>query len=136
MSADRTPSSVRPFIPDKWPKDYISGAIISYPYSQTYGYFELLGRIPAGRGLWPAFWLLPANLSWPPENDVMEVLGDNPDVLYTTMRSTTFTKGMAIGHATHTSDLSFADHRFGVDWGPERVRYYLDRRLVFSQPTP
>ncbi len=136
ITATPTPEHLIPIIPDGMPKAYISGAITSYPFAQTYGYFELRGRIPAGRGLWPAFWLLPSDMSWPPEIDVMEVLGDRPSTLYTTLHSRRLPIGKSEGFATITIDLSKADHAFGVDWGPARVRYYLDRRLVFSRPTP
>ena len=136
ITADRTPATMRPLIPDAFAKTYLSGAISSYPFGQTYGYFELCGRVPSGRGLWPAFWLMPTDMSWPPENDVMEVLGHDPGTLYTTVHSRSFPHGTMRGYGTRTVDLSTAEHRFGVDWGPERVRYYLDRHLVFSQPTP
>jgi beta-glucanase (GH16 family) len=136
ITADRTPAKLRAFIPDMFAKDYISGAIISHPFSQTYGYFELVGRVPAGRGVWPAFWLLPADLSWPPEIDAMETLGQEPGTLYTTVHSKRLAKGTMIAHGTHTADLSLADHAYGVDWGPDQIRFYLDRRLVFSVPTP
>ena len=136
ITAAPTPSAMRPWIPAGFSTSYVSGAISSYPYSQTYGIFEMTARIPAGRGLWPAFWLLPADLSWPPENDVMEVLGHDTHTLYTTLHSRRFSKGTMHGHPTATTDLSAGLHRYAVDWGPQRVRYYLDRRLIFSQPTP
>jgi hypothetical protein len=136
ITADHTPVSMRSLIPDAFAHDYISGAINSYPFSQTYGYFELRGRLPAGQGLWPAFWLMPVDMSWPPEIDVMEVLGQEPTRIYTTVHSRKFAKGTQIGFGTKTSDLSADDHTFGVDWGPERIRFYVDRRLVFTQPTP
>jgi Glycosyl hydrolases family 16 len=136
ITADHTPAAMRPLIPTTFAHDYVSGAINSYPFSQTYGYFELRGRLPAGRGLWPAFWLMPVDMSWPPEIDVMEVLGQEPTRIFTTVHSKMLAKGTMIGFGTKTLDLSTADHLFGVDWGPERIRFYLDRRLVFSQPTP
>ncbi|MDQ7250223.1 glycoside hydrolase family 16 protein [Dongia sedimenti] len=55
---------------------YTSGMIRS---RQTfrYGYFEARIKMPAGKGLWPAFWLNSdydenGKLSWPPEIDIME----------------------------------------------------------------
>lgn len=136
ITARPMPAPVRPMIPAGLPTDYLSGAISSYPFAQRYGYFEMRARIPAGRGLWPAFWLLPADMSWPPEIDVMEVLGHAPETLYTTLHSRLLPGTRSRGLATHTEDLSRAVHAYGVDWGPEQVRFYLDRRQVFSQPTP
>jgi hypothetical protein len=136
ITADHTPASMQSLIPPGFSHAYVSGAISSYPFSQTYGYFELRGRVPAGQGLWPAFWLMPVDMSWPPEIDVMEVLGHEPAKVFTTVHSRKFAKGTQIGFGTSTADLSAANHLFGVDWGPERMRFYVDRKLVFTQPTP
>lgn len=136
ITADHTPPAMRPLIPEPMSRSFVSGAISSYPFSQTYGYFELCGRLPAGRGLWPAFWLMPTDMSWPPEIDVMEVLGQEPNKLFSTVHSRRFPQGTQIGLGSRTPDLSAGDHCFGVDWGPERLRFYLDRKLVFTQPTP
>jgi hypothetical protein len=136
LVARPTPPGVVPNIPPGFARDFVSAALNSYPFSQRYGYFEARARVPAGRGLWPAFWLLPVDLSWPPEADVMEVLGQDPRTLYTTVHSRSWPDGTMRGHGTRGADLSAAMHRFGMDWGPERVCFYLDRKRVFSQPTP
>jgi hypothetical protein len=132
------PAAMRPMVPDDYPAEYVSGAMNTYPFSQTYGYFEITARIPHGRALWPAFWLLPTDLDWPPEIDVMEVLGQDTTKLYTTIHSKKLNPGDGkyLGFATKGTDLSTGFHRYAVDWGPQKIRFYLDRKLVFSEPTP
>lgn len=136
VTADRTPQSLLALIPDGFSKDYASGALISYPYSQQYGYFEARMKLAKGRGLWPAFWLMPADGSWPPENDVMENLGHDVNSYYVSIHQNVGGKHVFAGKRISTPDLSADFHLFGVDWGPEKVRYYFDRRLVHEAPTP
>lgn len=102
-------------------------------FSQLYGYFEMRARFSAGRGLWPAFWLLPADGSWPPEIDVMEVLGHEPDKVYTTVHSSAMPKQGADTKADPTSD---GYHRYGVMWGPATIDFYLDGAKIQSMKTP
>ncbi|MDB5717162.1 MAG: glycoside hydrolase, partial [Sphingomonas bacterium] len=49
-------------------------------FAQRYGYFEMRAKWSGGKGLWPAFWLLPDDGTWPPELDVLEAHGDKPKV--------------------------------------------------------
>ena len=110
---------------------YVSGLISTQPsFSQTYGYFEMRARLPAGKGLWPAFWLLPRDLSWPPEIDIMESVGD-PSKYYVTLHSKPETDS---GTEIPLSPDAF--HTFAVSWDPQSVVWYLDGREVKRRPTP
>jgi beta-glucanase (GH16 family) len=96
-------------------------------FAQAFGRFEARIRLPRTRGLWPAFWLLPASGGWPPEIDVMEVLGHEPGRLY----MSTHWGGWPGNHEHRTdeflgSDLSEDFHVFACEWFPDRVDFFVD----------
>ncbi len=123
-----SPTSIAPSLP------YTSGEInTARSFAQAYGYFEMRAQLPAGAGMWPAFWLLPTDGTWPPELDVMEMLGNNPTTIYTSTHSqvaSTKTVGVQV------SDTSKGFHTYGVDWEPDRVTYYFDGNAISSLATP
>ncbi len=109
---------------------YVSGLISSQPsFHQTYGYFEMRAELPRGKGLWPAFWLLPADLGWPPEIDVMESIGDPTRVYMTTHTA------QGVGVAAETT-ISAGFHVFAVSWDPKAVIWYVDGLEIAREPTP
>lgn len=55
--------------------------------SWKYGRIEVRAKLPAGRGVWPAIWMLGTNrqdVGWPAcgEIDIMEMVGFRPDMIY------------------------------------------------------
>jgi hypothetical protein len=112
---------------------YTSGLITTQPsFAQTYGYFEMSARLPRGKGLWPAFWLLPADQSWPPEIDVMESIGD-PGKIYQTAHSTL---GAPPGLEVPVTGDPDGFHVYAVEWDPQFITWYLDGRRTNRVPTP
>jgi beta-glucanase (GH16 family) len=110
---------------------YMSGVITTQPsFSQTYGYFEMRARLPRGKGLWPAFWLLPADLSWPPEIDVMESIGDPSQVFVTTHSKATKQEGFERRIAANEF------HTFAVSWDQRQVIWYIDGKEAGRHATP
>ena len=117
---------------------YVSGLLTTAPsFAFTYGYFEMIAEVPAGRGLWPAFWLLPKRLAWPPEIDVMEVLGDDTRHYWATSHSVG-ASGRQIETQTRidTMDLSSGAHAYGLLWTPQTINWFFDGRCVAQMPTP
>lgn len=122
---------------------YTSGMINTHhAFSQTYGYFEIRAQLPAAQGMWPAFWMLPEDGSWPPELDVMEMVGGAPNTLRNTVHSQV--SGSVQVDATHYLDaanLSVPDmtsgfHTYGVDWEPDTITWYYDGQPTFEVATP
>ena len=61
------------------PHPWISGVITTQnSFWFRYGYAEAMVKLPRGRTLWPAFWMLPKEWPYPPEVDIMEFIGDEP----------------------------------------------------------
>jgi beta-glucanase (GH16 family) len=96
-------------------------------FSQEYGRFEIRCQVPQGRGMWPAFWLLPEPLAWPPEIDILEILGHEPSKIYMTHHFLDH----AGAHQSHGGswsgpDFSAGFHEFAVEWSASRIVWYVD----------
>ena len=107
-------------------------------FTFTYGYAEARVKVPKGRGLWPAFWLLPASYESRPEIDAMEILGDSTNVQHMNFhyRKRDGARGDA-GLTWAGPDFSAGWHTFGVDWEPEAIVWYVDgvERWRFADPS-
>lgn len=102
-------------------------------HSFQYGRIEARIRIPAGAGVWPAFWMLGDNidtLHWPAcgELDIMENVGKTPLEIRGSIHGRGFT-GVPVTHVlTLPTGKPFADdfHTYGLIWSPGKIQYYLD----------
>lgn len=120
-----------------WGRSYTSGLLTTKAsFSQTYGLFEIRAKLPKGKGLWPAFWLLPENRAWPPEIDVLEVLGDNTKKLYVSWHSNVGGKHTADSKAIDVPDMSEDFHTYSVVWEKDTLMWFFDDVQVASRPTP
>lgn len=104
--------------------------------TQLHGYFEIRARLPRGKGMWPAFWLLPDNGHWPPEIDIMEMLGDAVSTYYVAVHAVPDGKPLDEVTKVNAPDLTAGFHVFGVAWRADRLSFYLDDRLVHESRTP
>ncbi|KAA3623850.1 MAG: glycoside hydrolase family 16 protein [Bacteroidetes bacterium] len=102
-------------------------------FEQAYGRFEAKIKMPTGPGIWPAFWLLGANIDqvdWPQcgEIDIMEYRGQEPNVIHGTLHGPGYSKGESItksyGFTNDRFDKDF--HVFAVEWVEEYIDFYVD----------
>ena len=111
--------------------------------AQTYGRFEARMKLPAGEGVWPAFWMLGNNIrngGWPAcgEIDIMENIGREPSVVHGTIHGPGYSgKGSIGGPFEFRNKRKFADdfHVFAVEWEPEKIRWYVDD-VLYETRTP
>ena len=108
-------------------------------YTFTYGRAEARLRLPVGQGVWPAFWLLGANIGqvgWPQcgEIDVMENKGSEPGVVHGALHGPGYSGGKApistytLGGARSADDF----HVYAIEWDADEVRWYVDGQQYSS----
>lgn len=102
-------------------------------FEQRYGRFEARIRVPAGRGIWPAFWMLGADIDevgWPRsgEIDVMEFRGQEVNVLHASIHGPGHAGDQAYTRRYVLPDgrLDTDFHVYAVEWGPDRITWFLD----------
>ncbi|GAB5472315.1 MAG: glycoside hydrolase family 16 protein [Maribacter sp.] len=111
-------------------------------FEQRYGRFEARIRLPFGQGIWPAFWMLGADIDenpWPSagEIDIMEYRGQNPTVLIGSVHGPGYSAGEAISKEYELPNDRFDTgfHVFGIEWGPEYVNFNVDH-VLYNRITP
>ena len=110
-------------------------------FSKCYGRIEFKAKLPAGHGLWPALWLLPADNvygSWAAsgEIDVLEARGQEPNKV-----SGTIHYGSRWPANEHSGDEykfpAGADfttyHIYTIEWDSSAIRWYVDENLYSTK---
>lgn len=104
-----------------------------------YGRFEIKAQLPAGKGTWPAIWMLPTDNAyggWPKsgEIDIMEHVGYDQDKVHITVHTQAFnhTIGTQVGKNRTVENASTAFHIYRLDWTPYAVRGYIDDQKLFE----
>jgi hypothetical protein len=106
-----------------------SGVSTRYSYRIQGGRVEVRAKLPAGniQGLWPSILLMPSSGDWPPEIDILEVLGHEPAKAY--MNVHWADGGDQSDQTAYTLPAgTFADdfHVFALEWTDDSLIYYID----------
>jgi beta-glucanase (GH16 family) len=110
-------------------------------FSQAYGRFEARIKLPAGQGMWPAFWMLGDDIKktgWPAcgEIDIMENIGKEPSIVHGSIHGPGYTGADGIEAPYKLPGRRrFADdfHVFAVEWEPNAIRFYVDDDLYVTR---
>jgi beta-glucanase (GH16 family) len=104
-----------------------------------YGRIEIKAKLPEGRGVWPAIWMLPTRSkygSWPVsgEIDIMEHVGYLPDSIFGTVHTGAYNhrdktqKGSKIFYKHVADDF----HVYALEWDQNGMAIYFDKKLYFT----
>jgi len=96
-----------------------------------YGRMEISAKLPSGVGIWPAIWMLGANISslgWPAcgEMDIMEYVGYQPNTVYATVHTPDGFGGGANGSSMTLETCEEAFHVYGLDWTEDSLTFWVD----------
>jgi beta-glucanase (GH16 family) len=121
---------------------YTSARLITLNKAEfSFGRIEARIKVPAGVGLWPAFWTLGTDIiqvGWPRtgEIDIMEFVGKAPQEVFGTIHGPGYSAGQS-----YRDDYLFSEpvsndfHVFAIEWQKDRIEWYVDD-ILYHTATP
>jgi beta-glucanase (GH16 family) len=104
-----------------------------------YGRFEISAKLPGGRGLWPAIWMLPTDWEyggWPEsgEIDIMENVGYDPFNVVASVHTSNynFKIGTQRNHTIEVKDNRDVFHTYAIEWRENQIDAFIDDSLYFT----
>jgi len=118
--------------------NYTSARLITqHKFAFTYGRIDVSAKLPGGKGIWPAIWMLGDDIEtvgWPAcgEVDIMEHIGKEPDRIHGSIHTPS-----SFGNTLNTAIINVPDceaafHVYSVEWDKQEIRYYIDNSFYYS----
>ena len=102
-----------------------------------YGTIEARAKLPIGTGIWPAFWMLGANISevgWPKcgEIDILEYVGKEPDFIFTSLHTQDSFGNTINTKKTNIPNIEDGFHIYSIDWNKNKIEFFIDAVSVYT----
>lgn len=105
----------------------------------TFGRIDIRAKLPVGKGIWPALWMLGTNITsvgWPAcgEIDIMELIGTYPSRVHSTMHWKAANGNHASMGAEYnlpSGDFSQQFHVYSLIWKQDTLQCLVDDQLTF-----
>jgi beta-glucanase (GH16 family) len=110
-------------------------------FNQAYGKFVFRAKLPTGKGVWPAIWMLPQSEKYggwaaSGEIDILEVRGHEPNKVLGTLHfgsrwpaNTHIPRDYVLPDKGTVADF----HVYTLEWEPGEIRWYVDNKLYSTQ---
>jgi beta-glucanase (GH16 family) len=124
-------------------REYTSARLVTRDRAAwRYGRIEVRAKLPAGRGTWPAIWMMPKGWTfgdvWPDEGeiDIMEHVGYDEGVVHGTVHCKKYYHklGNQKGAQIQVPDATSAFHEYALQWYPDRIEALMDDTVYFTFP--
>jgi beta-glucanase (GH16 family) len=97
-------------------------------------------KLPKGKGIWPAFWMMPTNEvygGWPKsgEIDILELTGDTMSKIYGTVHyGPAWPNNLRTGgyYKNEKVDFSSGFHIYSIEWKSDTINWYVDSTKYFT----
>ncbi len=119
-------------------KDYTSARLVTKGKGHwRYGRFEIKAKLPQGKGVWSAIWMMPVEShygNWPRsgEIDIMENVGYDPDTVVTATHTLDHhaANPRKASHFLPDADENF--HVYTLEWEENEYRVYIDDQHYYT----
>ncbi len=124
-------------------KEYSSARLLTKGKKEfAFGRVDIRAKLPFGKGIWPALWMLGANINqvkWPAcgEIDIMEYLGHDTKTTYGTIHwgdqgSSTSKNTQGVYKLTGTKTFADEFHVYSLDWEKDKLSILVDDKVIFT----
>jgi len=120
--------------------DYTSASLHTWHKAEwLYGRIEVRAKLPIGKGMWPAIWMLGTNRSrigWPAcgEIDIMENVGFDPDIIHANIHTKAYNHKIGTNKGSKIEGEKPYEqyHVYAIEWSEDRIDFFFDERKYFT----
>ncbi|SDS30287.1 glycoside hydrolase family 16 protein [Gramella sp. MAR_2010_147] len=103
----------------------------------TYGVIEVRAKVATGKGLWPAIWMLGADISevgWPAsgEIDILEYIGREPGMVFTSLHTPASHGNTINTKKTRIEDIEEGFHTYKTVWTKDYIEFFVDDHSLYK----
>jgi len=102
-----------------------------------YGKVQIKAKLPKGKGMWAAFWMLGSNIDsvgWPKcgEVDILEYVGKEPNMALTSLHTQNSHGNTINTKKTSIDNIDEGFHIYEANWTSNKIEFSVDGNLLYT----